>query len=104
MHATTSTVSRAAGIGLLVYGVGTAFAFALSGSPGGDYDSAMVAHYIRSGHWAAAFVIWYAGALCALGLLVAGTALRRLGGQVGELLWGLAIAGTAVSVVGAFVS
>jgi hypothetical protein len=64
----------------------------------------MVADYVRSGHWLTAFVVWYVGALCALGLLVAGVGLRRLGGQLGEMLWALAVAGTTVSVVGAFVA
>jgi hypothetical protein len=96
-------VSRTAGAGLLVYGVGTAAAFTGAAGPGGDYQPDQVTAYIASGHWVAAFGFWYLGALASLGLLVFGHALRRLGGATGELVWGLAIAGTASSVVGAFV-
>jgi hypothetical protein len=99
-----SSIPRSAGIGLMVYGLGTFVAFAASGSPGGDYETTLVPDYIASSHWVAAWTLWYAGALCAIGLLVAGAALRPVGGLLGEVVWGLAVAGTATSVVGAFVS
>jgi hypothetical protein len=99
-----SGIPRSAGIGLMVYGLGTFVAFAASGSPGGDYETSLVPDYIASSHWVAAWALWYAGALCAVGLLYAGAGLRRSGGLLGEVLWGLAVAGTATSVVGAFVS
>jgi len=97
------TISRTAGAGLLVYGVGTTVAFVGAGGPGGAYEPNIVTAYIASSHWATAFAFWYLGAIAVLGLLVFGHALRRLGGTTGELLWGMAIAGTAAGVVGAFV-
>ncbi len=97
-------IPRHAGAGLLVYGLGTTFAAAGSGSPGGDYEPSLVADYIASSHWPVAFGLWYVAALSAVGLLVAGAALRALGGWLGDVLWGLAVAGAATSVVGAFVS
>jgi hypothetical protein len=100
-----STIPRSAGVGLMVYGLGTFVAFAASGSPGGGYDASLVPDYIASSHWVAAWALWYVSALCAVGLLVTGAGLRRSGGGLlGEVLWGLAVAGTATSVVGAFVS
>jgi hypothetical protein len=98
------TIPKSAGIGLLVYGLGVTFAFMSLGAPGGAYEPPKIGDYIASGHWPAAFAVAYVGALAALGLLVFGHALRSLGGTVGELLWGMSIAGTATSVVGAFVA
>jgi len=96
-------IPRTAGIGLLVYGLGTAAAFMGSGAPGGGYRDAAVGSYIASTHWVTAFALWYVGALAALGLVLLGNGLRALSG-VGALLWGLAIAAAATSVTGAFVS
>lgn len=103
------TIPKAAGIGLLVYGLGVTFAFMSLGAPGGAYEPPKIGDYIASGHWPAAFAIAFVGASASLGLLVFGTALRSLGADgphrpLGELIWGLSIAGTAVSVVGAFVA
>jgi hypothetical protein len=98
-----STIPRSAGLGLLVYGLGTTAAFMTSGAPGGEYSTSMVRDYVARGHWATAFVLGYVGALSALGLLVLGAALRRTE-RHGELLWGLGIAASATSVVGAFVT
>jgi hypothetical protein len=98
------SIPKAAGIGLLVYGIGVTAAFMSLGAPGGDYEPAGVAGYVASGHWPTAFALSYLAAFAALGLLVFGQALRGLGGAVGELVWGAAIAGTATSVVGAFVT
>ena len=98
------TIPRSAGAGLLVYGLGVTAAFMAVGAPGGDYESSGITGYVASSHWPAAFALSYLGAFAALGLLVFGHALRSLGGTVGELVWGAAIAGTAVSVVGGFVT
>ena len=96
-------VSRMAGAGLLVYGIGTTIGFAGAGGPGGDYEPDIVAAYFDPRHYPTAMAFWYVGALSALGLVLFGLGLRRSGGQVGEALWALAVAGTAVSVTGAFV-
>jgi hypothetical protein len=96
-------IPRTAGIGLLVYGLGTAVAFMGSGAPGGGYQDAAVGSYIASTHWVTAFSLWYVGALGALGLVLLGSGLRGLRG-VGDLLWGLCLAAAATSVTGAFVS
>lgn len=98
------SIPRAAGVGLLIYGLGVTTAFMAAGAPGGDYESSGIASYIASDHWPAAFALSYLGAFAALGLLVFGHALRSLGGTMGDLAWGAAIAGTAVSVVGGFVT
>ncbi len=95
--------SRAAGIGLMVYGIGTFVGGMNSGAPGGDYESSLVTSYIRQGHWVPAFALWYLCALSALALLVVGSRLPRTGDWLGDVLWGLAVAGAAVSIVGAFV-
>lgn len=96
---------RTAGIGLLVYGLGVTIAFLSVGGPGGDYEDSGITHYISSGHWPAAFALSYLGALASVGLIVCGTGLRAgLGGTMGEVVWGLAVAGTATSVVGGFIT
>jgi hypothetical protein len=96
---------KSAGIGLLVYGVGVTAAFIAVGSPGGDYEESAVRTFVSSGHWPAAFALSYLAAFAALGLVVFGNALRpSLGYPLGDLVWGLAVAGTATSVVGAFVT
>ena len=97
-----NTHSRTAGAGLLVYGVGVTAGFAASGSPGGDYEPGLVPSYIASGHWVTAFAMAYLIALAALGLVAFGQGLRGLP-RVGETVWGLAVAGTACCVTGAFV-
>jgi hypothetical protein len=96
-------IPRSAGIGLAVYGLGTAIAFQGSGSPGGDYKESAVTRYISFHHFWLAAGLWYFAALCALGLLVAGLGLRSLPG-VGRLLVTLAVTGCGISIVGAFVS
>jgi hypothetical protein len=96
--------SRAAGIALLVYGVGTTVGGLWSGSPGGDYEDSLVTSYIRQGHWVPAFALWYLCALSGLALLVLGSRLRRTGDWLGDVLWGLAVAGSAVCIAGSFVS
>jgi hypothetical protein len=102
------TIPRAAGVGLLVYGVGVTVAFMSVGGPGGDYEPAGVSAYIASSHWPVAFGLSYVGALASVGLMVFGLALKSVGEGIGsgvrELLWGLAVAGTATSVVGGFVT
>jgi len=102
------TIPRSAGTGLLIYGLGVTTTFMTLGAPGGAYEPAKIDGYLSSGHWPAAFIIAYVGALAALGLLLFGHALRvgggALGGGLGELVWGAAIAGTACSVVGAFLT
>jgi hypothetical protein len=98
-----NTIPRSAGIGLLVYAVGTTVGFAGAGGPGGDYEPDIVAGYVDPSHYATSIGFWYLGALAALGLLAFGHGLRRLGGAVGETAWGLSVAGAATSVVGAFV-
>ena len=97
------TTRRAAGLGLVTYGLATTVAFMAIGSPGGDYEGGMVRDYVASGHWVAAWALAYVGAFGALGLLVFGSRLRTALGSAGDLLWGLAVAATATSVVGWFV-
>jgi hypothetical protein len=93
---------RAAGLGLLAYGLGTAAAFMSIGSPGGDYEEATVSHYVASAHWLPAFLLAYLGAFAAVGFLVAARALRTELGAAGDLFWGLSVGGTAAGVVGWF--
>lgn len=98
-----TSISRRGGVALLVYGVGVTAGFLALGAPGGDYDPGAIASYVSSGHWPTAFALGYLGALCSLGLLVFGHALREaLGGTIGDIAWGMSVAGTATSVVGGF--
>lgn len=97
------TTRRAAGLGMLTYGVATTAAFMTVESPGGEYSPSLVRDYIATGHRVPAFLLCYLGALGALGLLVFGARLRTAVGSAGDLLWGLCIAATATSVVGWFV-
>src|SRR3954468_4446937 len=96
------TTRRAAGLGLLAYGIGTAFAFTASGAPGGEYSDKAVADYVATGHVASAIAISYVGAFASLGLLVFANRMRREVQSGGAALWALAIAGTAAAVVGWF--
>ena len=97
------TSRRAAGLGLLAYGIGTPLTMALISSPGGDYSSADVAQFLSVGHRTTAFVMAYVGGLAALGLLAFGHRMRDELGAAGRTIWGLAIAGTATAVTGWFV-
>lgn len=99
----TTNITRSAGIGLAVYGIGTAVAFMGSRAPGGSYTRSMVTAYTAPGHHLAAFSLWYVGALAALGLVVFAAGTRRIP-QIGPVLAGLALVGAAISVTGAFVS
>ncbi|HJQ43288.1 MAG TPA: hypothetical protein VJ831_09405 [Jatrophihabitantaceae bacterium] len=96
-------IPRSAGIGLAVYGLGTAIAFASSGTPGGNYDESAVTKYISFHHFWLAAGLWYLSALCALALLVVASGLRSQP-RVGRFLAGLATTATSISVAGAFVS
>lgn len=96
-------IPKAAGVGLLVYSIGTATAFLASGSPGGQYSAGAVTHYVAGAHWALAFALWYLGALAALGLVVAAAALRPVP-LIGQVLSSLGVAGAALSITGAFIS
>jgi hypothetical protein len=98
-----TTIPRRAGVALLVYGLGVTVAFMSLGAPGGDYDPGNIGSFVSRGHWPTAFVLAYVSAFCSIGLLVFGQSLRTaLGEAVGDLVAGLCLAGTAVSVVGAF--
>ena len=78
------TSTRAAGLGLIAYGIGTTAGFVGVGAPGGSYEPAAVATYVSSGHMWSAFAFGYLGALSALGLLLFGHEARRLWSNVGE--------------------
>jgi hypothetical protein len=93
---------RAAGFGLLAYGIGTPIAFSLIGSPGGNYHEEDVTAYISSGHSATAFALAYVGAFAALGLLPFAGRIRSELRSGGDVVWGLAVAATAAAVVGWF--
>ncbi len=93
---------RAAGLGLLAYGIGTPAAFIASGSPGGEYQEAAVVSYLATGHAATAIASAYVGAFAALGLLVFARSMRREVRSNGDLVSGLAVAGAATAVVGWF--
>ena len=93
---------RTAGLGLLVYGLGTALAFMTIEAPGGDYDDAVVTAYVAHSHLVTAFVVAYVGAFAALGLLPFAARMRRELPWGGDVFWGLAVAGTAAGVIGWF--
>lgn len=93
---------RAAGLGLIAYGLGTPVAFMAINSPGGNYDDKVVAAYVSSGHWVAAFVLAYVGAFAALGLLAFGSRMREELGAAGRAVWGLSVGAATAGVVGWF--
>ena len=93
---------RAAGLGLLAYGVLTPAAFMTIGAPGGAYDEHSVTTYLSSSHWGLAFGLAYLGAFASLGLLVFGTRMSELLGTAGALVRGLGVAGAAAGVIGWF--
>jgi len=93
---------RTAGLGLLVYAIGTPVAFMSIGAPGGDYDDSLVRSYIAGDHRVAALALAYLGAFAALGLLPFATRMRSELRSGGDLFWGLSIAGSAASVIGWF--
>lgn len=93
---------RAAGLGLIAYGLGTPVAFMTINSPGGNYDDKVVAAYVSSGHWVAAFVLAYVGAFAALGLLAFGSRMREELGAAGRTVWGLSVGAATAGVVGWF--
>jgi hypothetical protein len=95
---------RTAGLGLLVYGIGTPVAFMSIGSPGGDYDDSTISTYMSSGHWVTAFVLAYVGAFAALGLLPFAARLRSELRSGGDVFWGLAVAGTTAAAIGWFLT
>ena len=96
------TSLRGAGIGLAVYGLGTAIAFIAIGAPGGEYDDGTVVDYLSRDHWVTGMVLGYVGAFAALGYLVFARRMRDQLGDAGDLFWGLAVAGTAAAVIGWF--
>ena len=98
-----ATSRRAAGLGLLAYGIGTPLTMALIGSPGGDFSAADITAYVSSGHRLTAFLMAYVGGFAALGLLPFAARFRDEVGSAGRALWGLAVAGTATAVTGWFV-
>ena len=93
---------RTAGLGLLVYGLGTVGAFMSIGAPGGSYDDGTIATYLSSGHWALAMVVAYVGAFASLGPIVWAARMRHELRSGGDLLWGLSLAAAAAGVVGWF--
>lgn len=96
-------IPRSAGIGLLIYAVGTFAAFMFAGAPGGDYDDGRIASYIDQAHAPAAFTLWYVSALAALALVLFGSGIRRLP-RIGGPLAALASIGAALSVTGAWIA
>jgi len=93
---------RAAGLGLLAYGIGTPLAFISIGSPGGDFSDQVITTDMSSWHWPTAITLAYLGAFAAMGLLVFANRMRRELDSAGAALWGLAVAATAAGVIGWF--
>lgn len=96
------TTRRAAGAGLVAYGLGTALAFLSINAPGGDYEDGVISGYMARGHWAVGMALAYLGAFSALGLLPFANRMRHEVGSAGDALWALAVAGTATGVIGWF--
>jgi hypothetical protein len=94
---------RTAGLGLLVYGIGTVVSFATIGVPGGAYEPVKVAAYLAQGHALSTFIIAYLGLFAALGLLAFGQGIRAELGTWGDTAWALSVAALALAVVGWFV-
>lgn len=94
-----NTIPRSAGVGLLIL-FASVVAWSIAGTQGGTYHDADVTDFILGHHSALDFVLYTVGALGSVGLLVFGWAVRHGLGRIGELVWGLSIAGTAVAISG----
>ena len=94
---------QAGGTALLVYGLATSFAF-MTNAPGGDYVESNVAQFIAPGRMWTAFGLAYLGILGALAALVFGHYIRDEVGSARGLFSGLAVAATATSLVGWFLT
>ena len=94
---------RTAGLGLLVYGIGTVVPFATIGVPGGAYEPTKVTAYLAQGHALSTFSIAYLGLFSALGLLAFGQGIRAELGRWGDTAWALSVAALALGLVGWFV-
>ncbi len=97
-----NTSRRAAGFGLLVYGIVTPVAFLNGGAPGPEYSESEVATYISSGNLTSLIALAFLGGLAAFGILVSANRGRHQLRSGGDLLWGLTVAGTAFAVIGWF--
>ncbi len=95
---------RTAGAALLIYGLATFAANALSAAPGGQYEPGGVAGYIDPGHFPIAFAAAYLGCLGAVAVLPFALGIRRELGRFGELAWGLGVAAATTGVIGWFIS
>jgi hypothetical protein len=95
-------MTRTAGAGIVVYGLGSFLAVTFSGSPGGDYTDGMVSSYVAGSHWLIAFALALLGSLSGLALVAFGEGLRH-GDPAGRYVAALACGAAAVSVVGWFV-
>jgi hypothetical protein len=91
------------GIALLVYGVATPLAF-MNNAPGGDYSDPNITQFIAPGRMWTAFGLAYLGILGALALLVFGQRMRDEVGSARGSFSGLAVAATATSLVGWFLT
>jgi hypothetical protein len=95
-----NTSRRAAGFGLLAFGIGTPFALIAYGVPGGKYSEAVTAKFISSGHMTTVLISSYVGAFAALGFLVFANRMRHELRSGGDFFWALAVAGTTSAVIG----
>ena len=90
---------RTAGIGLVLYTVGSVVGFTQTG-PGGDFEPGAVHRWMDASHRWTAFGVGYLGCFAAVGLLVfAVGAFRR-----NELCRTLAVLAAGIAVVGWFLS
>ena len=95
-----NTSRRAAGFGLLAYGIGSPFALIAYGVPGGKYSESTIAKFISSGHLTMVLISTYVGAFAALGFLVFANRMRHELRSGGDFFWALAVAGTTSAVIG----
>lgn len=93
---------RTAGLGLLIFGVGTLTAMITAKVPGGAYEPDKVSAYIAQGHALQSFLIGYVGVAAALALLAFGHGIRHELPRFGETVWALSVIGAATSITGWF--
>jgi hypothetical protein len=96
-----NAIPRSAGLGLLAFLAGIV-AWSFAGTMGGNFHETEVQAFIEGHHRNLDFALYTVGALASIGLLVFGWAVRDRFDRVGELVWGLSIAGTATAVSGLF--
>ncbi|WP_026928322.1 hypothetical protein [Granulicoccus phenolivorans] len=96
------TRSRTAGIGLAAFAVLTVLTAILAPVPGGSYRPDVVTDYLAQGNQWRLFLAAYLGIAGLLGLMLFGRGIRDEFADLGDVVWGLALAALATGTTGWF--